>query len=92
MMSQTIAALGYYLVGAEISDRINEKLKNAAISGSMDEYEKLIIQGYNPYRVDKDGKMPFEYAEDQETFCILASNWIGKLAYNTNPDTIKNDL
>ncbi|MDD4930712.1 MAG: hypothetical protein PHG66_00980 [Candidatus Colwellbacteria bacterium] len=92
-MSSTSAytALGQYLIGKEKSDRENTKLKDAAVCGSIVNFKSLVSRGYNPYRPDNDGKMPFEWAEDQEKFKELSAEWIHQLAFDMNPDTFSDD-
>ena len=81
--------LSNYVIGREKSNRDNTKLKDAAIANNSVLYQKLIMDGYNPYRKDKDGKLPFEYSEDPIKFFKISNEWLSVLAYDGNPDLME---
>ena len=84
-MDKVATSLGEYLVGKEISDRENNKLKTAVMLDDFSKYQELIQKGYNPFRVDADGKRPYEYSADVK-YLEASSEWIGQLAFCMNPD------
>jgi hypothetical protein len=84
-MDKVVASLGAYLVGKEIGDRNNTKLKTAVLADDIKTYEALIQKGYNPFRVDADGNRAYEYSNDAK-YLEAASEWVGQLAMCMNPD------
>jgi hypothetical protein len=78
--------LSNYVIGREKFNRVNSKLKDAAISNNQVLYQKFIMAGYNPYRKDNNGKLPFEYSDDPNKFFKISNDWLSVLAYDSNPD------
>jgi len=77
--------LSNYIIGKEKKDRFNTKLKDAVVENNTGLYHELIMDGYNPYRKDKDGKMSFEYSDNLKFF-KLAQGWLYVLAFEDRPE------
>lgn len=96
MVVQTYSPAGFfktlenYIIGREKHNHNNTFLKDAVIANDLTEYNKLIQNGYNPYRKDADNKMPFEYSADLKYF-EASHEWIGLLAFDMNPDIESQD-